>query len=275
MSGMTVRDALRAATEKLSRASDSARLDAELLMAHALGTGREAMLLDYLDAEVPETFDALVARRADREPLAYIVGHREFWSLDFAVGPGVLIPRPDSETLIEAAVRARADDPPATILDLGTGSGALLLAALSEWPAAHGLGIDHSETALSYARRNAERLGLSDRARFRRGNWGEGETSRFDLILCNPPYVEPDADLSPDIADFEPDAALFAADGGLADYRAIVPQLRNLLADSGVACLELGAGQAAEVARLCAEQALETAVARDLAGHERCLIIHN
>ncbi|WP_299322147.1 peptide chain release factor N(5)-glutamine methyltransferase [Parasphingopyxis sp.] len=272
---MTVRDALRAATATLSAMSESARLDAELLMAHVLGTEREAMLLEHLDAAVPEAFDALVARRAAHEPLAYIVGHREFWSLDFAVGPGVLIPRPESETLIEAAIKARVDNPPAAILDLGTGSGALLLAALSEWPDARGLGIDRSEAALGYARKNAERLGFADRASFRAGNWGDGETGRYDLVLCNPPYVASDAELSPDIANFEPEAALFAADAGLAAYRAIVPQLKGLLAEGGVACLELGAGQSVAVSRLCAEQGLETAISRDLAGHDRCLIIHN
>ncbi|MEO1170216.1 MAG: peptide chain release factor N(5)-glutamine methyltransferase [Pseudomonadota bacterium] len=272
---MTVRDALRAATEKLSSTSESARLDAELLMAHALETEREAMLLGHLDSESPAGFEALVERRAGHEPLAYIVGHREFWSLDFAVGPGVLIPRPDSETLIDAALRTREDAPPTEILDLGTGSGALLLAALSEWPDAHGVGIDRSETALGYARKNAARLGLSDRTQFRLGNWGEREAGRYDLILCNPPYVERDAALSPDIADFEPDAALFAADDGLAAYREIVPQLGRLLADGGIACLELGSGQSAAVSGLCAEQGLKTAIARDLAGHDRCLLIHS
>ncbi|MEM8695968.1 MAG: peptide chain release factor N(5)-glutamine methyltransferase [Pseudomonadota bacterium] len=272
---MTVGDALREAAEKLSDTSDSARLDADLLMAHALETDREAMLLHHLDCECPTGFDELVARRVGHEPLAYIIGHREFWSLDFAVGPGVLIPRPDSETLIETACRALKDRPPATILDLGTGSGALLLAALSEWPEAQGLGVDRSEAALAYARKNAERLGLANRARFRIGDWGAGEDGRYDLILCNPPYVAPDASLMADVADFEPDAALFAADGGLAAYRDIVPQLDVLLAAGGVACLELGAGQSVPVSRLCAEHGLKSAVARDLADHARCLLIHN
>jgi len=269
---MIVRDAVRAAAERLSDTSDSARLDAELLMAYALGVGRETMLLRHLDSDFPENFHDLVARRAGHEPLAYVVGYREFWSLDFAVGPGVLIPRSDSETLIEAACGAFEDKSPMTILDLGTGSGALLLAALSEWPEACGLGIDRSDRALAYAHKNAERLGFADHARFRTGNWGEGEENLYDLILCNPPYVVPDAGLSPDIADFEPDAALFAADDGLGAYREIVPQLGGLLADGGIACLELGAGQSAAVSGLCAEQGLKTAIRRDLAGHDRCLL---
>lgn len=271
---MTVRDALRAASEQLAKTSDTARLDAELLMAHALGSSREAMLLNALDASCPDEFDALVARRLTHEPLAYILGQREFWSLDLSVGPGVLIPRPDSETLIEAAVKALGNRPPAMILDLGTGSGALLLAALSEWPEARGIGIDTSETALDYARRNAEQLGLADRALFRIGNWADGETQRFDLILCNPPYVDPADMLMPDVADFEPESALYADDAGLADYREIVPQFANLLTDEGIACLELGAGQAEDVAGICAQQGLKSAVRADLAGHHRCLLIH-
>lgn len=272
---MRVRDALRAATETLAKTSESPRLDAELMMAHMLGETREAMILDRLDAEAPPGFEALVERRAAHEPLAYITGSREFWSLKLAVGPGVLIPRPDSETLIETAVRALAQRPPATILDLGTGSGALLLAALSEWPAATGMGVDRSDTALVYARENAARLGLAERARFCEGHWGDGIAGRYDLILCNPPYVDPAAALMPDVADFEPGEALFAEGEGLADYRYIVPQLPELLSSSGVACLELGVGQASSVAALCERQGLFSAVFRDLAGLERCLLIHS
>lgn len=272
---MIVRDALRAATETLSETSTSPRLDAELLMAYAMGESREAILLQRLEDEAPSYFDALVQRRQNHEPLAYIIGSREFWSLDFEVGPGVLIPRPDSETLLETARRALAKRPPSTILDLGTGSGALLLAALTEWPAANGVGVDQSETALAYARKNADRLGLADRAQFRKGHWGDAETNRYDLILCNPPYVDPAAALMPDIADFEPKEALFAADDGMADYRYIVAQLPELLSADGIACLELGAGQAAAVSKLCEQQGLVFAVSPDLAGHDRCLLIHS
>lgn len=272
---MNVRDALRAATQRLAEASTSPRLDAELLMAFAMGKSRDALLLRHLDDEVLPGFEELVQRRLLREPLAYITGSREFWSLDFAVGPGVLIPRPDSETLLEAAVRELAGRPPATILDLGTGSGALLLAALSEWPAATGVGVDQSDTALAYARKNAERLGLSGRTQFRKGHWGDAETDRYDLILCNPPYVDPAAPLMADVADFEPEEALFANEDGLADYRYIVPQLPELLSAQGIACLELGAGQAAAVAALCEPQGLVSAIFCDLSGHERCLLIHS
>ncbi|MGJ8535953.1 MAG: peptide chain release factor N(5)-glutamine methyltransferase [Parasphingopyxis sp.] len=272
---MKVRDALRAATATLAKTSESPRLDAELLMAHALGEGRETMVLGGLDAETPSGFEALVARRAAHEPLAYITGSREFWSLDLAVGPGVLIPRPDSETLIETAVRELAGRPPSTILDLGTGSGALLFAALNEWPAATGMGVDRSDTALAYARKNAAQLGLAERARFRKGHWADRIAERYDLILCNPPYVDPAASLMPDVADFEPGEALFADDDGMADYRYIVPQLPELLSDGGIACLELGVGQASSVTALCERQGLFSAIYRDLAGLERCLLIHS
>ena len=270
-----MRDALRGATETLARTSGSPRLDAELLMAHAIGESRDALLLRHLDDVSPEEFEAFVERRLTHEPLAYITGSREFWSLDFAVGPGVLIPRPDSETLVETALRELAGRPPSTILDLGTGSGALLLAALGEWPGATGVGVDQTDTALAYARKNAERLGLAGRATFQKGHWGDRVQERYDLILCNPPYVDPAASLMPDVAGFEPAEALFADEDGLADYRYIVPQLPELLSDKGIACLELGAGQAADVTALCEQQGLVSALFCDLAGHERCLLIHS
>ena len=152
------------------------------------------MLLGRLDEDAPAAFEPLLARRLAHEPVAYISGRRAFWTIELEVGPGVLIPRPDSETLIEAAVEHFGAAGPRSVLDLGTGPGTLLLAALDQWPGAVGLGVDSSEAALDFARRNAERLGLADRARFRLGDWAEGVDERFDLILCNPPYVEPDAD---------------------------------------------------------------------------------
>src|SRR5688500_16265753 len=145
------------------------------------------MLLDRLDREAPEGFEPLLARRLAHEPVAYITGRRAFWTIELEVGPGVLIPRPDSETLIEAAVERFGARGPAAILDLGTGPGTLLLAALAHWPGARGLGIDRSDPALRFAVRNAERLGLAGRAAFRSGNWGDGLEARFDLVLANPP----------------------------------------------------------------------------------------
>ena len=272
---MRVREALTAPARRLEAVSMTPRLDAELLMAHALGMSREQMLLSAMDAEAPAAFAALLARRLAHEPVAYITGRRAFWTIELEVGPGVLVPRPDSETLIEAAIDRFGSRGPATILDLGTGPGTLLLAALDQWPQARGLGIDRSEDALAYARRNAARLGLGDRTELRLGDWGEGIEGRFDLVLANPPYVAADADLPPDVADHEPAAALFAGADGLDDYRRLAPQLPRLIAPGGVACVEIGAGQKQAVAALFGAAGLRVASRDDLAGVARCLVLAN
>ena len=270
---MKAGDAIAAAASRLAPASDTPRLDAELLMAHALGVTRERMLLSRLDAAAPEEFEALVVRRAAGEPVAYLTGRRGFWTVELEVGPGVLIPRPDSETLIEAALAHFGAAGPRTMLDLGTGPGTLLLAALDQWPDARGLGIDASEAALAYARRNAERLGLAHRARFRPGDWGEEVEGRFDLILCNPPYVAEADEVGPGVAEWEPPEALFAGADGLADYRRLAPQIARLVAPGGIACVEIGASQAAAAGALFEAAGLGVAVRRDLAGRDRCLVL--
>jgi release factor glutamine methyltransferase len=267
-----VRAALADAARTLARASDTPRLDAELLMAHALGCEREAVLLGRLGDPVPEAFAGLVGRRGTGEPLAYIVGHRDFWTIRLQVGPGVLIPRADSETLIEAATRHFAGTAgPKRILDLGTGPGTLLLAALAEWPDAEGLGVDGSETALAYARANAAAMGA--RAAFRIGDWADGIDGRFDLILCNPPYIAADdPDIGPGVREHEPAEALFAEDGGLAAYRRVVPALRDLLAPGGAAILEIGWRQGAAVAAMVAASGLTARLLRDLGGRPRAIV---
>ncbi len=269
----TVRAALARAASTLSTTSASPRLDAELLMAHALGIERDVMLMGWQDMASPPSFDPLVARRRTHEPVAYIIGRRDFWTISLDVAPGILIPRPDSETLIEAAVAHFGKRGPAHILDLGVGSGALLLAALAEWPAAAGLGIDRSEVAVTIARRNAERLGLAGRAEIRTGDWAEGIDERFDLLLCNPPYVESGALLAPDVADFEPASALYAGADGLDDYRRLAPQLARLLAAGGLAAIEIGADQADSVLALFARAGMHGSVARDLAGRDRAILV--
>jgi release factor glutamine methyltransferase len=267
-----VRAAITAAAARFGF-SETPRLDAELLMAHALGTSREAMLLGQLNDPAPDGFAALVERRAAHEPVAYITGVRDFWTISLAVGPGVLIPRADSETLLEAAVdHFRGTSGPATILDLGTGPGTLLFAALAEWPRARGLGIDASEQALEYAARNARQLGLAQRARLERGDWLAGHDERFDLVLCNPPYVETGAPLSPEVRDWEPAAALFAGAEGLDDYRRLAPQIATALAPGGVGCIEIGAEQGPAAAALFRDAGLRVNIRRDLAGHQRCLV---
>jgi release factor glutamine methyltransferase len=269
----TVREALGLAARRLTGASDTARLDAELLMAHALGLEREALLLRGLDGEAPPAFEALLRRREEGEPVAYITGRRAFWTIELEVGPGVLIPRPDSETLIEAAVAHFGEAGPKQVLDLGTGPGTLLLAALDQWPEATGVGIDRSKEALAMARSNAERLDLSGRASFRSGDWADGLDESFELILCNPPYVEADADLPGDVREWEPHQALFAGPDGFEDYRRLAPQIPPLLARGGIACIEIGAGQQQAVTALFECQGLKVSPRQDLAGHVRCLVI--
>lgn len=249
------------------------RLDAEVLLAQLLGTRRLDMLLRG-DAEVDgAAFDALVARRERGEPVAYITGRREFWTLDLRVTSDVLIPRPDSETLIEAASAHYAGTAgPRSVLDLGTGSGALLLAALSEWPDATGLGIDASAAALAVAADNAARLGIGARTRFVHGGWA-GDGAVHDLILCNPPYIAEGTALPCDVRDWEPHAALFAGPDGLDDHRRIAPLLGPQLAPGGVACVEIGHDQRDRAAALFAAAGFAVAVRADLAGLPRCLAL--
>lgn len=270
----TVADAIRAATELLGARTDSARLDAELLMAEALGISRSDLFLRHMREPEPAGFAALVARRAAHEPVAYIRGHQEFFGLPFMVSPDVLIPRGDSETLVEAALEARPDA--RRVLDCGTGSGALLLAVLNELPQASGVGIDRSGGAVAMARANAERLGLTARARmveadWHRAGWADGLGGPFDLVLANPPYVEADAALMPDVAAHEPASALFAGPEGLDDYRVLVPQLPALLAEDGVALVEIGHTQAEAVSAIGAAAGLVAVLHKDLGGRPRVL----
>ncbi len=265
---------LRATTARLVSVSDTPRLDAELLAAHALGVSRQEMILAMPRLVAPEDGEALIARRLSHEPLAYIIGTRDFWTLSLRVTPDVLIPRADSETLIEAAIDFfGADRAPARVLDLGTGSGALLLAAMDHWPDATGLGVDASPAALAVARENAQRCSMADRAHMRPGNWGADIDERFYLILCNPPYIAMDAVLAPDVRDHEPAQALFAGADGLDDYRILAGQLGKLLAPHGVAIFEIGYDQGETAAALFREQGFAVGLRHDLAGHPRALIV--
>lgn len=266
--------ALNRATQQLSATSDTPRLDAELLMAHALGIERDSLLLSRQDQMVPATYSDLIERRKSGEPVAYITGKRAFWNIELEVGPGALVPRPDSETLIAAAVEHFAGTPgPRRILDLGTGPGTLLLAALDQWPGATGLGVDLSSDALIYAEKNARRLGLANRAQFRVGDWARGITETFDLVLVNPPYVAEGEELGPGVAEHEPAEALFAGAEGLDDYRRLAPEIGRLIARGGLAAIEIGHGQAEAVGDLLAAQGLKPRLARDLGGRPRALLI--
>jgi release factor glutamine methyltransferase len=265
---------LSRATQQLSATSDTPRLDAELLMAHALGIERDTLLLARQDGVVPAAFAGLLARRLGSEPIAYITGKRAFWNIELEVGPGVLIPRPDSETLIVAAIEHFAGTAgPQRILDLGTGPGTLLLAALDQWPHATGLGVDSSKAALGYACDNARRLGLANRAQFRLGDWATGVSETFDLVLINPPYVAEEAELAPEVAEHEPAEALFAGAEGLDDYRRLAPEVGRLIAPGGLAAIEFGHDQAEMVRELLEGEGLKPRLARDLAGRPRAMLI--
>lgn len=268
----TVDAALRAATARLAEASATPRLDAELLMAHILGISRSALLMGRRDTPEPRGFAALVARRVAGEPIAYLTGRRDFWTISLTVAPGVLIPRPDSETLIEAAVDHFASRPPARILDLGTGPGTLLLAALDQWPQASGIGVDASTQALTIARGNAADLGFGARVRFIEGDWAVGIDEPFDLILCNPPYIGINEMLPLDVVGHEPAEALFAGADGLDAYRIVVPQIVRLVAPGGLAALEIGASQRDAVTALFAVEGAAVTCRRDLAGHDRAIL---
>ena len=254
------------------------RAEARLLLAHVLGGERSRTLSGALTPEQAADFERLVARRAAREPLAYITGHKEFWSLDFEVGPGVLVPRPDSETLIEEALKLFPDrDAPLRIGDLGAGSGALLIAALTEFPKAIGLGFESSLAAHAWAQRN---LGIHvpghvpGRAQILPDDWRTAPEDYFDLILCNPPYI-PSADiaaLEPEVRDHEPRAALDGGRDGLDAYRGLAGLLPRVLRPDGIAILEIGVGQGAAMEPLF--RTLEMVrIAPDLAGIPRALVL--
>jgi release factor glutamine methyltransferase len=272
---VTVAEAIRAAAERLAATSDTARLDTELLMAHTLGVSRSDMLLRAMRDPAPDGFAALVERRAGHEPVAYITGEAEFYGLTLKVTPATLIPRGDSETLIEAALETAGVA--GRVLDLGTGSGALLLAVLAQRAGLEGVGIDASPAALAVAEGNAAALGLGARSHWhvrdwRAEGWAEG-LGTFDLILCNPPYVEADAALDPQVRDHEPHTALFAGPEGLDDYRALIPQLVKLLAPGGIAIFEIGAGQAEAVTAIAEAAGFTAELHRDLAGRPRALVL--
>jgi release factor glutamine methyltransferase len=274
----TTRAAARAelAVRFAALGADDPQREATLLLT-SVCPFRMAELVAAPDAPLGEAaapLAAAAARRFAGEPLSRILGRREFWSLEFTISPDVLDPRPDTETIVEAALAAFASRraEPLRVLDLGVGSGALLCALLSELSAAHGLGVDLSESAAAMARANLEALGFSDRAEIRVGDWTAGLAGPFDLVVANPPYVR-----SGDIAFLEretrihdPRLALDGGADGLDSYRALAPEIARLLAPTGRFFLEVGAGQAQAVTRLAAAAGLvDLATHRDLAGIAR------
>jgi release factor glutamine methyltransferase len=259
---------------------ESAEADARILLSHVLGLEPAAVLAAshaIAPQGVKHRLRSLFERRLAGEPVARIVGHKEFWSRSFRLGPDTLVPRPESETVVEAALMVFPDrNAGLRVLDLGTGSGILLAAILAERPHASGIGIDRSADALLVARANLDTLGLGNRARFACGDWGAGLNERFDLIVCNPPYIaSPEiAQLPQEVRAHDPSLALDGGADGLGAYRVLIPDLARLLRANGVAILELGFGQESAVANLACDAGLIAGPARlDLAGIPRALTL--
>jgi release factor glutamine methyltransferase len=269
---IATRDAVGQIAARLAAAGiEDARREARVILAAAHGVDAAGLLLlDTVDAAL---FEPLVQRRVAREPLAYILGRREFWGLMFEVSPATLIPRPDSETIVEAALAACPA--PARVLDLGTGTGCLLLAVLHERPGAFGVGVDLVPQAAALAARNAQALGMGTRAAFAAGDWAAALDGTFDLVLSNPPYI-PDADIAglmPEVAAFEPRTALDGGVAGLEAYRRIIADLPRLLRANGVAVLELGVGQAQFMMDIAAQAGFACDIHRDFGGIERAAVL--
>lgn len=271
---------LTTAAGRLAKAGvEQPRLDARLLLAHALSLpdegffGREEMTVATEDLM---RYDALVSRRCAREPVSRILGTRGFWTLDLEINHASLDPRPDSETLIDAVLEHLPDrEAGLRVLDLGTGTGCLLLSILTEYPNARGIGIDRSIACVDLAARNAARNNLAGRAQFRPGDWIRGLDAIFDVILSNPPYI-PDheiARLAPEVADHDPRAALDGGADGLACYRRLAADMHRVLAPNGLVFLEIGHDQATAVRDIFEPGPLGyRALKKDLGGRDRCLV---
>jgi len=275
---MILQEALRFHQNRLQQAGvANPSLDVRLLAAHALGCDRASLIAQpdrALSVEEQASIDKLIARRCAREPVARILGQREFWGLPFHLNEATLEPRPDSETLVAAVLENTDANAPCRILDLGTGTGCLLLAVLHSLPKATGLGIDKSPRAVQQAAANAAQLGLDSRATFQTGDWFDGVNERFDVILSNPPYITTrDIDLlEPDVRDYDPRLALDGGQDGLDPYIHIIPELRHFLNPHGAVFFEVGHGQSGDVANRLAENGFtKIAATKDLGGIERVI----
>lgn len=272
---------IKMAEKKLSGIGiEKPRFEARILLAHVLGIKPLDLISDperNCSFEQTQQFETLVRRRVCREPISHLLGRREFWSLNFRVTKDVLDPRPDSETIVaEALKRFPIKSDPLSVLDIGVGSGCLLLSVLHERPLANGLGIDVSQAAIDIAIINASQMGLANRAEFKCTSWVRGIATKFDLILCNPPYIATSEIelLETEVRRYEPRLALDGGWDGLAAYRKIIPQLCRILNRTGLAIFELGLGQADGVISLAEECGLTTlAQPKDLSGHTRCLVV--
>ncbi|HWH78059.1 MAG TPA: peptide chain release factor N(5)-glutamine methyltransferase [Candidatus Binatus sp.] len=285
----SIRDAIIEAVRRLSNAGiDSARLDAEVLLAHVLKMSRGQLVVSR-DSSLTEAqlakYEWLLRRRIGREPIAYIIGSQEFWSLEFKVSSAVLIPRPETERLIEVALARVGKNGlalPINVADLGTGSGAIAITLATELPAARLVATDISATALAIAERNAASHGVEQRIDFLCGDLFASVADcaeKFDLIVGNPPYVESEviATLAPEIRDWEPRGALDGGADGLDFYRRIAAEAYQLLAPNGLIVLEIGAGMGHQVSSLFADlgQYRDIAVYQDYAGRDRVVSAAN
>ena len=261
-------------------APEHAAIDAEVLARHALGWDR-ARLVSEGRADAPVGFDAtftpLIRRRARREPVALITGHREFWGLDFEVSHDVLIPRPESELIVEAVIARRPDRSSVRrILDVGTGSGCLAVAITTEYRSAHAIAIDISHEALAIARKNAGRHGVLDRVRFAQGDLLDAVGGTADVIVANPPYVPSNVALSPDIVRYEPAVALYSGVDGLTALERLIRTARTRLAANGIFVVEFGLGQDDQVEALAREAGWhDIAITNDLQGIPRVATLTN
>jgi release factor glutamine methyltransferase len=278
--GMTIAAARRALAQAFRQAGlDSPELDARVLTGHALRLDHTALVSNgerALGADEVKRIGTFAERRLQREPVARITGLKEFWGLDLAVTPATLVPRPETETVVETILAVIADrSRPLRLTDFGVGAGALLLALLSELPNATGIGTDLSAEALQTARANADRLGLASRAAFVRCDYGAALRGPFDIVVSNPPYIESDAigDLDPEVRDYDPRLALDGGTSGLHGYRALLADAQRILAPTGILVVELGAGQAPEVAALMEQAGFVTEPPKaDLMGHFRAIL---
>ena len=277
---MTLGDLLTDGAVRLAKAGiDGAAREVRLLLQAAAGIPIATQIAfpeRTIEIAAAARFDVLLERRARREPMAHILGQREFWSLAFKVTADTLDPRPDSETLVQAVLDQLPDRSAALrLIDFGTGTGCLLLALLHELPNATGAGVDVSAAALAVATENANALGLAQRTSFHRSDWDDGLASGFDIVLSNPPYIpsEDIAGLQPEIASYEPRLALDGGPDGLDAYRRLGPATARLLVPDGLAAFEIGIGQGESVRRIMAAAGLRhIATARDLAAVERSLL---
>lgn len=272
----TAEKILHNAYGELKNVGSSPILDVRILLEKALGVSREELLKNskqqFEEKEI-KRFECFIERRRKGEPVAKIIGEREFWGLTFKTNKHTLDPRPDSETLIEAVLREYKDKTQKLrIVDLGTGTGCLLLSLLSEYKNASGAGVDISEKALKTAKENAENLSLDDRAEFVISNWAEDITDKFDIVISNPPYIKSGEikKLEREVAEYDPISALDGGNDGLNCYRAIAGQVNNLLKKGGKAFFEIGEGQEGDIKSIIPLEYVNSR--KDLAGIIRCLV---